>query len=152
VDTYWEGRTPEPISPELALVDPVLREKLLSQSRPSVAELLVDLVVPLDLPAAAVPAAGPGEDVAGERRTRWSRLVAWGSVTASCATALALAAVAFTEHPHGAGAVPPVAPAALSVVTAYTPPAPPVDQRSPAEKRQLASLLRAPMRDPFARP
>jgi hypothetical protein len=151
VETYWEG-LPEPVSPELALVDPVLREKLLSQwpLTDSHDDEPPDHCIdePLDLPAAPVTASTDGSD-AVEGHTRPSHVIAWGSVTTSCATAFAIAILGLSQHP-GKTVLPPPAAPAVAVVTAYTPPAAPVDQRSETEKRALAALLRSPMRDPFS--
>jgi hypothetical protein len=77
-------------------------------------------------------------------------VVAWTSLTASCGTALALVMLAYSQHPHQAWPTPPVGPA-VAFVTTYTPPTAPIEQKTDAEKRRLALLLRLPMRDPFSR-
>jgi hypothetical protein len=131
VEFYWEGWQFEPVSPELALVDPVLRERLLAQ--------------PVVLPAPPMP-----DPPLGGRQIRRSDIIAWTSFAASCATVLALVTLARFQHPRHTPPTPSVGPV-VALVTTYTPPAAPIDQRSDAEKRELAALLRSPMRDPFSR-
>jgi hypothetical protein len=152
VETYWEGAQAEMVSPELALVDPVLRERLLSQS-PVVGRGTAE--PPVDSTPVEPPTPSGG-------RVRRGRVVAWTSISASCAVAFAIVMFALAQHPSGAHAIPPAGPA-VAVVTTYTPPATvtpaqtavttstTVDQRSEADKIRLQVLLRAPMRDPFAR-
>jgi hypothetical protein len=160
VETYWEGSQAEVVSPELALVDPVLRERLLSQSRPGRKGNAEPATDPIDEPPVStptVPDSTPSEAELGRGPTRRGRVIAWTSVTASCAAAFAIVALAYAQHPSGTHA-PPASPA-VAVVTTYTPPptvTPPaatttVDQRSEADKIRLQVLLRSPMRDPFAR-
>jgi hypothetical protein len=81
---------------------------------------------------------------------RRSDVIAWTSLTASCGTALVLVMLAYSQHPRQTHPTPPVGPA-VAFVTTYTPPTPPVEQKTGAEKRRLAVLLRLPMRDPFSR-
>ena len=154
MEIYWEGRHPEPVSPELALVDPVLRETLLSRSRltgSSRAEPSFDLIgQPLVLPPPPIPASARSGAATGGEQMRRSHVIAWTSVTTSCATAFAIAMLAHSQHPRQTHATPPVGPA-VAVVPMYTPSATPVEQRTEAEKRRLAILLRSPMRDPFSR-
>jgi hypothetical protein len=57
--------------------------------------------------------------------------------------------LAHSQHPGRARPATIVAPT-VAVATAHTPPPAAADQRSAAEKRELAFLLRSPMRDPFA--
>jgi hypothetical protein len=56
-----------------------------------------------------------------------------------------------TTTPQKTGALTPPSQTVV-VVPAYTPPAAPVKHLSSGDKHRLASLLRLPMRDPFARP
>jgi len=120
------------------------------------------MVDPIGAPFApstqAVPDATPTVAEQGGGQTRRGRVVAWTSVTTSCAAAFAIVMLAHAQHPNGTHAIPPASPA-VAVVTTYTPPptvTPPattttVDQRSEADKIRLQVLLRSPMRDPFAR-
>jgi hypothetical protein len=137
VEFYREGWQPELVSPELALVDPVLREKLLS-----CAPVVEAVGEPPVLPAPALA------DVLPMRR---GDVIAWTSVVASCATAFALVMLAHFQHSPKPHPTPVVAPR-IALITTYTPPPAPTDTRSEAQKLELASLLRSPARDPFSRP
>ena len=154
MELYWEGWQPEPVSPELALVDPVLRERLLSHPRLNTvtpAVQVVDWIVPpLVLPAPPMPDPARGGAAREGGQMRRGDIVAWTSLTASCGTALALVMLAHSQHPRPIRPAPPARPA-VAFVTTYTPAAPPLEQKTEAEKRRLALLLRSPMRDPFSR-
>jgi hypothetical protein len=154
VETYWEGRLPEPVSPELALVDPVLREKLRLQSLTAAgglgerrAEAIGQLLV---FPSPLVHASAPRASATRREQMRRSDVIAWTLVAMSCATAFAVAVLAHARHPHRAPAAPLVRPV-VAVIPTYTPSATTVEQLTEAEKRRLALLLRSPMRDPFSR-
>jgi hypothetical protein len=153
VELYWEGWQTEPVSPELALVDPVLREKLLARPRPSASTLVVPSVdwieQPLVLPASAIPEPTRREAATDGRQIRGSDVIAWTSFAAACGTALALVLLAHSQHARRIHVPQPVGPV-VALVTTYTPPAAPLEQRTEAEKRRLAILLRSPMRDPFS--
>jgi hypothetical protein len=141
VEFYWEGWQRELISPELALVDPVLREKLLSQPEP-----------PTDHEVAPLDSVEPTPELQAfvSEYPRRNNTVAWASLTASLVTALALFVLALSQRPHHAPPAPAVAPTAVAIVTTYRPPAPPVDHRTEAQKLELEALLRSPARDPFS--
>jgi len=148
VEVYWEVREPELlvselVSPELALVDPLLRERLLAQSRLHGSLRAEPQVQPIqEPPVLAEP---------GGAQLRRGQAVAWALVTTSCAAALAITTFALARG-TGRPAVAPPAPPVVAVVTSSTPPraTPVVDHRTEAQKLELAVLLRSPMRDPFS--
>jgi hypothetical protein len=153
VELYWEGWQTEPVSPELALVDPVLRARLLARPRLGGSTLVVPSVdwigQPPVLPASAIPEPARGEAATDGRQVRRSDVIAWTSFTAACGTALALVVLAHSQHARRIHVPQPLGPV-VALVTTHSPPAAPLEQRTEAEKRRLAILLRSPMRDPFS--
>jgi hypothetical protein len=163
----------ELLSPELVLVDPELRRQLLAQPR-RVASPTRDFSPPaihspqgLRLAAPIPRAPAPRAHAAPESRSSLklsSLVIAATSVTAALALILTQT-LSFhndrpargNDRPARGAATPPksgvLTPPAqiVAVVPAYTPPAAPVKRLGPPDEHRLASLLRLPMRDPFAR-
>ena len=157
----------EPLSPELVLVDPELRRRFLAQ-QPQAAKTPRSYSPPatrapqvLRLAAPTRRAPAPTNDVPTERRASPKVPSLFVAATAAAAALGMILAQALSSDPglpapgattaQKSGVLTPPT-QTVAVVPSSTPPTTPVKRLSPDEKHRLASLLRLPMRDPFARP
>jgi hypothetical protein len=147
----------EVLSPELVLVDPELRRRLLS--RPSQPATATQPRRPSTWPPLRVAAAKPPAPMPAARtaKRRGASKRAYVFVTAAAIVAVTAVILAQTMAVRPTVPEAPTAPAAavatpaqtVTVEAHFTPP-PPAKHLSAGEKQRLASLLRMPMRDPFA--
>jgi len=153
-DTTWvstsiaQRASSQQISPELALVDPVLRRQLLTElelvpvRRPgSVAES------PLERPAPASHAEPPANRARGALE-RTCLAIGWATAAAIIMGSVTLGLAHGLQN--GSSSQTGQEPSPLIAIAPYTPPTPQVRHLSATERHRRAELMRLPIRDPFA--
>jgi hypothetical protein len=151
-----EGQPPEPISPELVLVDPALRRQLLvslKQTLPPMRSVLLPIESAHRVSAPERIRSGTANTAASARRSPLERTclaIAWTTAAAAVATSLTLGLLQRPASTETTQASSQAGPAPVVVVAPYTPAPTQTQHRSASDRRRLAQLLQAPMRDPFA--